>query len=91
MEATHGLTLSEDNYFDAARALYWYASDYHGGQDSDLYSILSTSEYRPGMSEGSPSEDNDEDCEALKWYRALEAGLDPRTLEASIKLILDTK
>ena len=33
---------------DAEVAIYWFASDWHGGQWSDLYSILSTSPYRPG-------------------------------------------
>ena len=28
-------------------AIYWFANDYHSGQTSDLYSILSTSPYRP--------------------------------------------
>lgn len=29
-------------------AIYYFASDYHGGQDSNLYSALSTSPYSPG-------------------------------------------
>lgn len=29
-------------------ALYYYAAENHSGQDSDLYSILSTSDYHPG-------------------------------------------
>ena len=33
---------------DAEIAIYWFAGDYHGGQWSELYSILSTSPYRPG-------------------------------------------
>lgn len=39
--------------FDIEAAIYWFASDYHSGQWSDLYSILSTSEYRPGRMETS--------------------------------------
>lgn len=33
---------------DIEAALYWFASDNHEGQWSDLYSILSTSPYTPG-------------------------------------------
>jgi hypothetical protein len=34
--------------FDREEAIYWFACNYHGGQDSNLYSVLSTSEYNPG-------------------------------------------
>lgn len=40
---------SKDFLFDMEAAIYWFANDYHSGQWSDLYSILSTSDYRPGM------------------------------------------
>lgn len=36
-----------DNDFDVESALYWFANDYHAGQWSNLYSVLSTSEYKP--------------------------------------------
>lgn len=32
---------------EAEIALYWFANDYHSGQASELYSILSTSPYKP--------------------------------------------
>ncbi len=32
---------------DALIAIHWYASQYHGGQDSNLYSVLSNSPYNP--------------------------------------------
>ena len=39
--------------FDIEEAIYWYASDYHSGQASELYHILSTSPFNPGpMSHG---------------------------------------
>lgn len=38
----------EDFEYDAEIAIYWFANDYHGGQASELYSILSTSSFRPG-------------------------------------------
>ncbi len=33
---------------DAEAAIYWFANDWHSGQTSELYSILSTSPFRPG-------------------------------------------
>jgi len=39
---------SDDFNFDAEAAIYWLANDYHGGQASELYSILSTSDFNPG-------------------------------------------
>ncbi len=33
---------------EAEVAVYWFANDYHGGQWSNLYSVLSTSPYSPG-------------------------------------------
>ena len=43
--------------FDIEAAIYWFANDWHGGQWSNLYSALSTSPYRPGLSEsGCPDE-----------------------------------
>lgn len=34
--------------FAIEEAIYWFASDWHGGQGSNLYSVLSTSEFKPG-------------------------------------------
>lgn len=34
--------------FDIEAAMYWFCSNWHGGQWSNLYSALSTSPYRPG-------------------------------------------
>ena len=48
---------SKDFEFDMEAAIYYFASDYHSGQWSDLYSILSTSEFMPSrMSRGIKSE-----------------------------------
>lgn len=35
------------NNFSVETAIYWFAYDYHGGQDSDLYSVLSCSKFSP--------------------------------------------
>ena len=40
---------SKDFLFDMEAAIYYFATDYHSGQSSELYRILSTSDYRPGM------------------------------------------
>jgi len=48
---------SNDFEFDSEAAIYWFSSDYHKGQSSDLYSILSTSQYNPSrMSQNINSE-----------------------------------
>ena len=39
---------TNDFNFDMEAAIYWFANGYHGGQFTDLYSILSTSDYSPG-------------------------------------------
>jgi hypothetical protein len=68
--------LSEDDatmMFDIEGAIYWFAADYHQGKSSELYSILSTSEYRPGPMEYSPSDKVSYDYSTLKdMYHALE-------------------
>lgn len=62
--------VTADNYFDAARGLYWYCVDYHGGQFSDLYRIQCQLQYQP-----SPSENGaDEHDESGEFYAALVAG-----------------
>ena len=38
----------ENPEFDIEEAIYWFAYDFHGGQWSNLYSALSTSEFHPG-------------------------------------------
>jgi len=51
---------SENIDFDVAAAIYWFGNDYHGGQNSNLYSALSTSEFRPGpMHKGIEDEESE--------------------------------
>lgn len=54
---------------DAEAAIWFYASDWHGGQDSNLYSALSCSPYSPGYF--STLEDEGEQAELC--YAALQA------------------
>lgn len=54
---------------DTEVAIYWYASDYHSGQDSNLYSALSQSEYRPGRIENGIEKDS----VAYDLYQELES------------------
>lgn len=43
--------LSADSLFTYYQALYWYASENHEGQFTQLYSILSTLPYKPALHE----------------------------------------
>jgi hypothetical protein len=49
--------------FDIEAAIYWFASDYHGGQSSNLYKALCKSPFRPSplhasiVNEGFEAED----------------------------------
>lgn len=38
----------DDMSFEIEEAIYWFAYDFHGGQWSNLYSALSTSDFHPG-------------------------------------------
>jgi hypothetical protein len=65
------MEVTQENYFEAAQALYWYCADYHGGMSCPLYSILSVRlGYTPSPSECGV---NDDDDSAL-FYTALENG-----------------
>ncbi len=60
----------EEGFQDSAEvAMYWFANHYHGGQWSNLYSVLSTSPFSPGpISRGPEPNSLEEDM-----YKALEA------------------
>ena len=47
--------------FTTEAAIYWFANDWHSGQWSNLYSVLSTSPYKPIILETKCPEDCD-DC-----------------------------
>ena len=44
----HNWDPKEITQFDVEEAIYWFAHDHHGGQTSNLYSVLSTSKFKPG-------------------------------------------
>ena len=50
-------------------AIYWFANEYHGGQWSNLYSVLSTSHFRPGPISRGPEPGSAE----ADMFHALEA------------------
>ena len=50
----------EAEEFDVQVAIHYYASEYHSGQSSNLYSALSTSKYKPGRSESSADDVSDQ-------------------------------
>lgn len=68
-------SVTTENYFDAARGLYWFCCHWHDGQWGTLYSVMSRLDYHPGMGEDAPDPDDEtgEDCEASEFYCALEA------------------
>lgn len=68
------LTPSED-YFDVAEGLYWFCSDYHEGQFSLLYSIMSA---RLGFCPSPHDHGCEEGSLAFYVYEALADGaIDP--------------
>ena len=40
--------------FDVECAIYWFCAHYHGGQTSNLYEVMSDSDYFPGAMENGP-------------------------------------
>jgi hypothetical protein len=65
------MKVNQENYFEAAQALYWYCVDNHGGMSCPLYSILSARlQYTPSCTELGVSDD---DASGL-FYNSLENG-----------------
>jgi len=71
---------ADSNAFDFAEAIYWFASDYHGGQWSNLYETLSASEYRPGPISVGPEPDS----QAALMYAELESEFAPRPVRRKV-------
>lgn len=68
---------------DVEAAAYWLASDYHGGQSSNLYAALCASPFRPGPLErgfpdyeGWPMASALYDAVAWRLDRAMKGGVD---------------
>lgn len=62
----------DDMEFDIAEAIYWFGYNYHGGQNSNLYSALSTSDYRPSRLMSNLEDDDSGEHEISKeMYDAL--------------------
>jgi len=59
----------ENMEFDIEAAIYWFGNDYHGGQSSNLYSALSTSQFRPGPMHKSIEDEESET--ATQMYQEL--------------------
>lgn len=66
------MIIDRDNYIDAARGLHWFCVDYHDGQWSALYEVMSRLQYTPSCLEYSFDSDNyvpsDDDYESAGWY-----------------------
>lgn len=58
--------------FDVEAAVYWLASDWHGGQGSNLYAALCESLYRPGPLVREVADEGDT---AADYYRHLRDAL----------------
>lgn len=56
--AVNHLSGEEGFDFDFEVACYWFANFYHGGQSTNLYSVLSSSHYIPGPLETGPDNDS---------------------------------
>lgn len=60
---------NEEGFEDSAEvAMYWFANFNHGGQSSNLYSVLSTSPFNPGPISRGPEPDSMEEM----MYQSLE-------------------
>ena len=46
----------ENREFSIEEAIYWFACNYHTGQNSNLYSVLSTSKFKPGALSNGPDD-----------------------------------
>jgi len=64
---------------DAEVAIYWFANFYHGGQSSNLYSVLSTSRFSPGPIAKGPEPHSSEEM----MYEDLVLKFAPGTEEAN--------
>ena len=78
--------------FDMHAALYWYATDYHNGQWSDLYARRSRSPYQPALTERSPDNGvrshHSEETQGV--YECLQRGwIDPWDLEQLADALYD--
>ncbi len=56
---------------DKARALHWFCANYHNGQNSFLYGVMSQLRYTPSILDRGP-EEGDDDWELYKELEALE-------------------
>lgn len=59
-----------EDEFSMEVAIYWFAYNHHEGQFSDLYSVLSTSEYKPSRLTGNIQDEDDEVAQSM--YEDLE-------------------
>ena len=50
----------EADEIDREGAVYWFGNFYHGGQDSNLYSAMSTSPYHPSPLANGPEPESTE-------------------------------
>jgi len=75
----HQMYGNEEGFRDDAEvAIYWFANFFHGGQSSNLYSILSTSRFHPGPIAKGPEPQSSEEM----MYEDLVLHFAPKSEEA---------
>ena len=79
------IEINDDNYFDVAEAIHAFCSSWHNGQTSELYSILSQSQFEPGplWSESRVELENDfyselTEANISEYFKSLNKFLDER-------------
>ena len=76
--------------FDKFAAIYWYAKFHHAGQASNLYSVLSTSIYKPGAGHSGPENEGDE-C-VLAYNQLVDAfGGEPIATSEEVEALMDAE
>jgi len=68
---------------EAAEAFYWFAHDWHGGQHTNLYTVLCTSPFTPGRLQTWPEEGSD----ALVMLNDLQNKYFPIDMQANLERI----
>jgi hypothetical protein len=69
--------------FDIAQALYWYCAEFHGGQWTNEYKVLSSLGYRPGAMERGIEPDNPD--QERVYDGLISNDLDPMSLMNFVK------
>jgi hypothetical protein len=67
--------------YEVEEALYWFAHDWHGGQESNLYVVLCNSQFTPSRLATGP----DEDSNAVVMLNDLQNHFFPVDLQSNLE------